>query len=123
MTVVDVLVTEQGLTLLGSVLGGLWTLFKTSEWWQRRRDKRYAAAVDVLEAAVDDTYRTYVRAIKEARDDGKLSRAERKRARDLARERAVELGRTEGVDVLRELGQTYVDLWVSRLVRRMKRGE
>lgn len=122
MDITDVLHTDQGLTFIGAVLTGLWTLFKTTEWVAQARNRRYYRAVEALEAAVEETYRTYVQAIKAASADGKLSADERRHARELARERAIEFGRTVGVDVLRELGAHYIDLWISRLINRAKRG-
>jgi hypothetical protein len=73
-----------------------------------------------LEAGVEQVYRTYVRAIKDARSDGKLTEEEADQARRLAKRRAIEFGRTTGVDVIREIGDGYVDLWISKLVRRAK---
>jgi len=116
----NILHTEAGLTVLGTVLGGLWAFFKSTNWYARLRRRRYYRAVQALEAGVEHTYRTYVRAIKEASADGRLSEEERRRARAMARDAAVAFGRSEGVDVLRELGEAYIDLWLSRLVQRMK---
>jgi len=113
--------SEGALTLLGGLLGTAWTIFKSSEWYGQRRRKRYAAAVEVLEAAVEETYRTYVAALKEGRSDGRLTPAERQRARQLARERAITIGRHRGIDVLRELGQELIDLWIARHVKTLKR--
>ena len=120
MQVGDVLSSDPGLTLLGTALGGLWTLFKSSEWFGRLRRRRFGKALRALEAGVELTYRTYVREIKKARADGRLTEEEKRRARRLARETAVEFGRAHGVNVLRELGEDYLDLWVAKLVRRWK---
>ncbi len=113
--------SEGALTLIGGLIGTAWTLFKSTEWYSQRRRNRYEAAIEVLEAAVEETYRTYVAALKEGRSDGKLTPAERRRARQLARERAISIGRSRGVDVLRELGQELIDLWIARHVKKLKR--
>lgn len=120
MSLGNVLESEAGLTVVSTVLGALWTFFKSREWYTDSRKQRYAKALDALEAGVDQTYRTYVASIKEASDDGKLTEKERKRARELAREAAVEFGETQGVDVLRELGEGYIDVWISKLVKKLK---
>jgi hypothetical protein len=112
---------QQGLVLLGSLLGGIWTAFKADEQRRQRRVERLEQALRALEAGVDHTYETYVRAIKAAAVDGKLTREERRRARDLARGAAIEFGRTRGVDVLQELGEDYVNVWIAKLVKKLKR--
>ena len=120
MTIAGVLGSDAGLAILGTVLGGIWTVFKSSAWFRRARQTRYAKALQALEAGVELTYRTYVRAIKQAREDGKLTDDERRRARRRAREAAIEFGRRQGVDVLRELGSEYVDLWIEKIVKKLK---
>ena len=116
-----VLTSEPVLGVLCSVLAALWGFFKSSAWWDRLRRRRFGKALRAIEAGVEQTYRTYVRAIKEARADGKLTDEERETARSLAREAAIAYGRAEGIDVLRELGEDYVDLWVAKVLARLKR--
>ena len=43
-------------------------------------------------------------------------------ARRRARDASIEFGRTQGIDVLRELGGEYIDLWIAKLVKRLKQG-
>ncbi|NUM54364.1 MAG: hypothetical protein HUU46_12020 [Candidatus Hydrogenedentes bacterium] len=114
------LVSEPALTTLGAVLGGLWAFFKASDWYQRARDNRFAEALNALEAGVQQTYDVYVRAVKEASADGKLSSEERRRARELARDAAIAFGRTRGVDVIGSIGHDYIDLWITKLVKQRK---
>ena len=120
MTLSDVLSSETGLAVAGTVLGGIWTVFRSSEWYQRVQRQRYSKSLQALEAGVELTYRTYVQAIKEARADGKLTAEEASEARRRARDAAVEFGRTQGLDVLRELGGANIDLWISKCVKRLK---
>lgn len=122
MSLADVISSESGLTLVGAVVGAMWAAFKSSDWYENARSRRYAKAVEALEAGVEQTYRTYVQAIKAAREDGKLTDEEKRQARELAREAAIEFGRTRGVDVLREVGAEYVDVWIAKLVQRLKNG-
>lgn len=116
----NTLFSDSTLTLLATIATTAWTLFKTSDWWQQHRQQRFDRALHVLETAVEETYRAYVERIKEARADGKLTPGERRRARELARQRALTIGRTQGVDVLQELGGEYLDLWIAKLVKRLK---
>lgn len=111
-----------GLTLVTAILGSIWTAFRSSDFYRRAQNERYAAAIQALEAGVELTYRTYVRSIKEAREDGKLTNEEMRLARRRAREAAIEFGRTRGIDVLKELGADYVDLLIAKLVKNLKNG-
>ena len=122
MTIGSLLNSEAGLTLVTTLLGGIWTLFRSSEWYRRAQEQRYNKALAALEAGVESTYRTYVRAIKESRADGKLTDEEMRDARQRAQEAAIQFGRTKGVDVLKELGAEYMDLLTSKLVKQLKNG-
>lgn len=122
MSIANIIGSEAGIALLGALFGAIWTLFKSSEWFGRLRNKRAERAVQVLEAAVEDTYRSYVQAIKEARADGQLTDEEKRRARQIAKERAQAIAQQQGVDLIRELGGDFIDLWLTRLVNKLKRG-
>ncbi len=115
-------VSEWGLTLATMVFGALWTAFRSSDVLGRVRDERFRKALSALEAGVEQTYRTYVRALKESRADGKLTDEERRQARLLARDTAMAFGRTQGVDVLQTLGREYIDVWIAKLVNGLKIG-
>lgn len=120
MTLGTILGSEAGFTLVTAVLGSIWTVLKSGEWVEQARGRRYAKAVEALEAGVELTYRTYVREIKQSRTDGRLTNEEMREARRHARNAAVEFGRTQGLDVMRELGVQYVDLAISKLVKKLK---
>ncbi len=120
MTLHDILASDSALTALGWALGGLWTAFRASDWFARLRNERLRKAIDALEAGVDITYRTYVEAIKAAREDGKLTSQERREARRRARETAIQFGRSQGIDILQELGADYIDMWIERILRQVK---
>lgn len=120
MTTSELLTSEPGLTLAASLFTAAWAFFKGQEWVRNSKDDRLRKALDALEAGVQKSYDTYVRALKEASEDGKLTVSERKRARDLAREAAIEFGATQGIDVARELGREYLDLWIERIVRKTR---
>lgn len=120
VTLNDTIHSDQGLMLLGVVLGGLWSLFKSTDLYARVRRLRCERALLALETGVMNTYETYVREIKASREDGKLTSAERQEARRRAKEYAIELARVEGLDIARELGHSYLDAWLERLVRKLK---
>lgn len=45
MTFGNVLNSEAGLTLVTTLLGGIWTLFRSSEWYRRAQERRYNKAL------------------------------------------------------------------------------
>ncbi len=106
--------------MVGTVVGTVWTFFRSSDWFARRRGRRFSRSVRALEVGVERSYRSYVRAIKKARADGKLTEKEIEHARRMARETAIRYGRSMGVDVLSELGDEYLDLWISKTVRQSR---
>lgn len=122
MSISEVLGSESGITLLGTVLGGLWTLFKSSELFERIRRRRFRRTLDALEGAVSETYQGYVKSIKASREDGRLTEAEKRQARRLAQERAGSIARKQGINLLREIGEDYLDLWTAKMVQKLKRG-
>lgn len=117
----ELFTNDSALTLAVALTGAVWAAFKSSDLYTHLCRKRFNAALHVLESAVEETYRTYVEAIKEGRADGKLTQVERRRARALARERALAIGRDQGIDILTQLGRDSVNLWISRLVKKLKR--
>lgn len=121
MSFAQLINSEAGLTTVGALIGTVWTVFQSSEWYGRVKKKRSRRAVDALEAGVEQTYRTYVRAIKRQRADGKLTDNEIERARRLARNKAIQIARSRGVNLLRELGEDNLEMWLSRTVRESRR--
>lgn len=121
MSIIDVLNSEPALGLVGSILGTIWTIFKSRDWYSNRRETRRVKALEALEAGVDETYQAYVRDIKKARGDGKLTPSEVRHALRSARKAAVEYGKSEGINVLKVVGKEYMDLWIEKFVNRRKR--
>lgn len=120
MTLGTMLQSDTVLTLVGGVLGLAWTAFRSSDWARNAKNQRFDKAIQALEAGVEQTYRTYVQAVKSAKEDGKLTEDEAREARQRARDAAIAFGRSQGVNVLEEVGADYVDLWIAKLVKRLK---
>ena len=104
------------------VIGMVWTWFKTTEMFRSRAATRYIKAIEALEAGVEYAYETYTRELKLANEDGKLTNEERKRARDMAISAAKAFARERGISLVAELGEDYLDLWVSKVVRSRELG-
>ncbi len=113
--------SEVGLTIVCAAVGSVWTAFKSMEWIAKRRHDRHNTALMAVEAGVEHSFQTYVKSIKAARTDGKLTAQERRHARALAQETALRVGRAQGVNVVRELGREFLPVWISRMVGELKR--
>ncbi len=112
--------TELVLAVLGAVVGTIWTAFKSLDFMRSRRTERYAEAVRALESGVEQTYEVYVRHIKQASADGKLTSHERRVARERATEFATRYARDRGVDLIDTIGREYLPVLITRIVRELK---
>ncbi len=113
--------SEMGLTIVGAAAASMWIAFRGIDWIAERRHARHNTALMAVEAGVEHSYQTYVKAVKAARSDGKLSSEERKHARALAQETALRVGRAQGVNVVQELGREFLPVWITRMVGELKR--
>lgn len=120
MSVSTVLQSDTVLSLAAALVGTVWAVVKSSDWFARIQSRRYGRAVEALEDGVEYAFQTYVDAVKGASADGKLTADEARRARTTARDAAIAFGRSRGVDVVRELGHEYLDLWIERIVAQTK---
>lgn len=120
MVLSEIWTSDTGIALVGTLAGGFWALVKGSAWFESLRRRKYRRALELIEAAVEETYRTYVAAIKNAREDGKLTPEEQAHARALARARALSIASSEGLDLLNTLGKECIDLWIARAVKLLK---
>ncbi len=124
--VIDVLTSEPVvaavISLVTLVCGGLWSVVKTSDWFAHIKARRWARIFEAVEQGVIYASQTYVDAVKEASADGKLTHEESKRALATARDAAIAFGRSRGVDVLREVGREYIDLYIEQALGQMKGG-
>jgi len=108
--------------LVGTLLAAAWTFFKSRDLYEEMKQQRHFAAIEVLEAGVEKTYRVYVQALKDAKADGKLTPDERATARQKAIAYAQEFGWTRGIDVIEEIGAEYIPVLIGKIVRMLKGG-
>lgn len=112
----DSLALQEALMTVGiAALSSLWTFFKSSEWWARRREKKWSRLLLVIEAAVAETYRNYVRDEKAA--TGMLSDGVREAARDAARRTAHNLARSAGMRLEDWTSAPELDALIERAVQ------
>jgi len=107
--------------LIGLIALG-WGAIKGSDAYQKWLTDQKAKAVLAVEAAVVQTYLTFVQPAKRASATGSLTTGEKAEARDLASRAAVEFGKDSGVDVKATLGDEYLLLYIQQAVARAKRG-
>ncbi|MCD8350250.1 MAG: hypothetical protein LUC93_06530 [Planctomycetaceae bacterium] len=107
-------------TLLASevvaVIAG-WLYLQISE---RLKNSRYIVAITAIKDAVAACYQEYVRAIKAARTDGKLTIEEKNNALNMAYRNAVQIARTRGVDLLKIFAKETVLRLIEKYVSESK---
>lgn len=110
-------------TLILFVVAGalaVWALAKMLEQVQKWKKEKWYAAVECLEAGVEQTYETYVKTLKKHAADGKLTDKERHDAREKAIAAAIEFGKTRGIKVIKRLTREYLPVLIKKIVRDRK---
>ena len=111
---------EVVLSSVAALVATLWASVKASKQLRERKQRKWYAAIELLEVAVESTYQSYVREIKKSREDGKLTADEQKEARNRALASAHGLASTRGVDLANELGNHYVEFFIQRVAQNAK---
>jgi cysteine synthase len=105
-----------------SVLGLAYLGFKSTDFVKKLMEGRRGKAIEAVGAAVVRVSQEYVDDLKKARVDGKLTPEEAKEARERAKAKAVEIGKTQGVDLLKVLGEDLIYYFIEKKVSEVKRG-
>ena len=120
-----ILMDEAFLPALASVIAAVYMAFKAwarVQWQlQDRQAQRWETALDAIEAAVLEVYEEYVRGIKQDRPDGKLTNQQRLRARQMAKEKAIDIAQERGIKLLGLVGNATMTPWIEKAVRRLKK--
>jgi hypothetical protein len=97
---------------------------KAFAWWKAREnvktDTAYSTAVEALEVGVNDAWERWGRALKAAHADGKFTDIEREDLRTKAKDIGIEVGREQGVDLLKVLGERSIALLIRKIVAARK---
>jgi hypothetical protein len=103
-----------------AIVSALWA-------WVRKNEKLQAwkltKAMECLEAGVQNAYDEYVRAIKLASEDGKLTEEERRNARTLAIDSAKAYAKNYGIDLVKELGAEMLPKLIEGILSKFKKAE
>lgn len=107
---------EAVISVVAVLVGALWSAGKSSELYTKIKDRKWIVALQAVEAGVEHSYRTYVGEKKKAREDGKLTQEEVELARKIALNAAKQFAKTQGIDILKTLGEEYLEYWVTQAV-------
>ncbi len=86
------------------------------------KDARIARACEFVYAGTIACYQEYVRAAKDKNADGKLTLEEKDEALQYAYRKAVEIARTQGVDLLKVLSREIILALIEKYVGKSKAG-
>lgn len=122
MTIETILASEVTQSLIISVLGIAWASIQGSQWFQRLKDRRYYKCLKVIEKAVQDTFYEYVKQLKDANADGKLTDDEKSRAKRYAMRRLETLAAEKGIPVFQEFTVESINRLFDTMVQRLQQG-
>lgn len=127
-TILRIIESEAGLTVIAALVGMAWAAFRASAWYRERVSdneiKAWQKAVDCVTAGVNVAYEEYVRGIKAGNADGKLTEDERKTARKKAFDAAIEYAKDAGISLFDAIGsEAGIHNAVQDAVMAAKQGE
>ncbi len=103
-----------------AVFGSVWAIMRAYELYQQLKNSRYRLALTIIESAVQKTYDTYTREIKKAREDGKLTPEERKKAFHLAMQTAIEMARGQNIELNNIIRKELLPYFIHRALQKLK---
>lgn len=103
-----------------AVFGSIWAIIRTYEVYQQLKNSRYRLALTIIESAVQKTYDTYTREIKKAREDGKLTPEERKKAFELAMQTAIEMARGQNMELNKIIRKELLPYFIHSALQKLK---
>ena len=115
--ILNLLQSDTGMNLLLGIIASVFGVVKALSW---TKQKKLDIALDALEIGVRQTYEGYVKSLKMANQDGKLTDEEKKTARDIALTVATAWAKTQGVNLAKVYAKEYLPILVEKLVRSSK---
>ncbi len=106
--------------LMFGLFGSLWAIMRAYEIYQQLRNSKYRLALTIIESAVQKTYETYTREIKKAREDGKLTPEERKKAFEMAMQTALEMARGQNLELNKIIRKELLPYLIHRALQKLK---
>ena len=116
----NVLSNPSMLILIGQVLGIILSLIGYKRWREKVAEGKWDDLWRAAEAAVSETWNDYVRNLKMANADGKLTERERIEALSMAKEKLIAIAKSRGVDVLKTVGARALPAIIEMIIRNRK---
>lgn len=112
---------ETFFNLVAAVAGFYWLKAQRAIGIDRTTNANWERALEFLEAGVMRTYQEYVKARKQASEDGTLTEDEKRTARQMAFAFAKSYAMTEGMNLVKELGAEMIPVLIEKTVGGLKR--
>lgn len=106
--------------ILFAVLAALMAIVQAGFSFAKTKVIKFRRAIECVEAGVFNTYETYVKALKDAAADGKLTDDERKVARDLAINAAKTYAKNQGIELAKYIAEDYLPVLIDKFVQSRK---
>ena len=100
------------------VVAGLVSTWMAARWV--RGNARRAKVLAIFFRAAREVFDEVVRALKQKTEDGTLTPAEQREVLQAGIQRAKEIGRTEGIDIVKEVGHEMLPVFMEWAVGRLK---
>lgn len=115
--IIDLLQRPETVPAVLAVFGFIFAILKRIGFVKRWK---LEVAIDAIEVGVETTYQNYVKNLKIANADGRLTEAEKQRARETAIQVAKEYAMTKGLDLLKYYGKEYLPIIIEKIISRNK---
>lgn len=116
---IELLFDPAVMAYIGGAAFAIWQWFiKKQEITDERKNK----AIDFLAAGVESVWSTWLRSLKKSKEDGKLTEAERNKARREAKEVAIHYAKNEGWDLLKYMSKEMIPVVIRNIVDSRKKG-
>lgn len=110
-----------------AAIGVVWTMLKLHDkivdFLQKKKSKLWLKIYALAGQAVVQVSEDYVNEIKKGKEDGKLTKEEARKARDLALQKLLELAKSEGLDLLKSGFKEMLPWIIEKIVQKLKKGE
>lgn len=135
MEILEAIKDGDWVTVVGLIFAVIWTAFglmaRMSRWREvqvqkaeqadgaieRARRLLLAKAAELARGAVTEVWEEYVREIKAAKEDGKLTAEEKRVAQEKALQKMIEEGKTGGFDLIKEFGMPFLKALIEQGVQ------
>lgn len=109
--------------ILAALLAAIWSFPRVAKWRKEHLESKWQELVGYALEAVNSTYLEYVQGIKRGREDGKLTREEIRKARQMAWSKLHDIVREQAPELLDRYGEEAILLAIQSSTNMLKKGE